>query len=87
MACVLPVAVGDVGEKLDFKVLKTKIRRLYDIANVLQSIGLIKKCQASDEKKTSGHKPAFEWIGLEGSKTSINDIKVAVREGSREAEP
>ena len=28
---------------LDEKMLKTKIRRLYDIANVLQSIGLIHK--------------------------------------------
>lgn len=27
--------------------LKTKIRRLYDIANVLQSIGLIEKCHIS----------------------------------------
>lgn len=31
------------GEKIDEKTLKTKIRRLYDIANVLQSIGLIAK--------------------------------------------
>ena len=28
---------------MDDKMLKTKIRRLYDIANVLQSIGLIVK--------------------------------------------
>ena len=31
------------GEVYDEKLLKTKIRRLYDIANVLQSIGLIHK--------------------------------------------
>ena len=31
------------GTNLDEKILKTKIRRLYDIANVLQSIGLIEK--------------------------------------------
>lgn len=41
--------------------LKTKIRRLYDIANVLQSIGLIEKCHAVNSKK-----PAFKWIGLHG---------------------
>lgn len=39
--------------------LKTKIRRLYDIANVLTSLGLIKKCKATDSKK-----PAFQWVGL-----------------------
>ena len=42
--------------------LKTKVRRLYDIANVLQSIGLIEKCHAINSKK-----PAFKWIGLDGT--------------------
>jgi transcription factor E2F7/8 len=39
--------------------LKTKIRRLYDIANVLQSIGLIEKTNQTFNKK-----PAFRWIGM-----------------------
>ena len=50
--------------------LKTKIRRLYDIANVLTSLGLIKKCKAMDSKK-----PAFQWVGLEGTKRAIKEIK------------
>ena len=41
--------------------LKTKIRRLYDIANVLQSIGLIDKTHMSTNRK-----PAFRWVGIEG---------------------
>ena len=49
---------------------KTKVRRLYDIANILQSIGLIKKCQAEDSKK-----PAFKWIGLQGTIDSVNELK------------
>lgn len=50
--------------------MKTKIRRLYDIANVLSSLGLIEKCQAINSKK-----PAFKWIGLEGTIKSLNDLK------------
>lgn len=41
--------------------LKTKVRRLYDIANVLKSIGLIRKTQILNTKK-----PAFEWVGCGG---------------------
>ena len=33
----------DEGSPEDSQKLKTKVRRLYDIANVLQSIGLIEK--------------------------------------------
>jgi hypothetical protein len=38
---------------IEEKKLKTKIRRLYDIANVLQSIGLIQKTSFMNKK------PAF----------------------------
>ncbi|XP_062869037.1 transcription factor E2F8 isoform X2 [Trichomycterus rosablanca] len=41
---------------------KTKIRRLYDIANVLSSLELIKKVHVTEER---GRKPAFEWTGPE----------------------
>lgn len=50
--------------------LKTKIRRLYDIANVLQSIGLIEKCHAINSKK-----PAFKWIGLQGTIDFVQELK------------
>lgn len=60
-------------EKIDEKTLKTKIRRLYDIANVLQSIGLIAKTQSPSRK------PAFKWIGLHGAIESIREIKELVR--------
>ncbi|XP_048342983.1 transcription factor E2F8 isoform X2 [Sphaerodactylus townsendi] len=50
----------DNVENLDKSKFKTKIRRLYDIANVLGSLDLIKKVHIKEEK---GRKPAFEWTG------------------------
>ncbi|XP_017282216.1 transcription factor E2F8 [Kryptolebias marmoratus] len=41
---------------------KTKVRRLYDIANVLRSLKLIEKVHVTEDR---GRKPAFEWIGPE----------------------
>ena len=40
--------------------LKTKIRRLYDIANVFLALGIIKKAYLPNRK------PAFSWNGLYG---------------------
>ncbi len=39
-----------------------KVRRLYDIANVLRSLKLIEKVHVTEER---GRKPAFEWVGPE----------------------
>jgi hypothetical protein len=39
---------------------KTTVRRLYDIANVLASLGLICKVHNTEN---SGRKPAFKYIG------------------------
>ncbi|XP_053441158.1 transcription factor E2F7 [Nycticebus coucang] len=44
----------------DHSKFKTKVRRLYDIANVLTSLALIKKVHVTEER---GRKPAFKWIG------------------------
>ncbi|KAL5199343.1 hypothetical protein ABZP36_020546 [Zizania latifolia] len=38
--------------------MRTKVRRLYDIANVLSSLNLIEKTQQADSRK-----PAFRWLG------------------------
>nr|XP_032815857.1 uncharacterized protein LOC116945558 [Petromyzon marinus] len=53
--------LDDVHSKSTFK---TKVRRLYDIANVLSSLGLIQKVRLSEG---GGRKPAFQWIGVGGS--------------------
>lgn len=43
--------------------LTAKVRRLYDIANVLRSLKLIDKVHVTCEER--GRKPAFEWVGPE----------------------
>ncbi|XP_043267251.1 transcription factor E2F7-like [Venturia canescens] len=48
-------ADGNVGSRI-----KTKVRRLYDIANVLTAIGLIKKIYMYDR---TIRKPVFKYIG------------------------
>lgn len=37
--------------------VKTKIRRLYDIVNVFKSIGLVEKASMPNKK------PGFQWLG------------------------
>ncbi|KAK1940683.1 Transcription factor E2F7 [Phytophthora citrophthora] len=44
------------SENVEDRLLKTKIRRLYDVANVLVSVGLIEKLQLSNSRK-----PVFRW--------------------------
>ncbi|XP_046878736.1 transcription factor E2F7 [Hypomesus transpacificus] len=51
---------------------KTKVRRLYDIANVLTSLDLIKKVHVREER---GRKPAFKWIGPTHFKSSDGDCE------------
>ncbi|XP_061620426.1 transcription factor E2F8 [Phyllopteryx taeniolatus] len=50
----------DQGADQDKSKFKTKVRRLYDIANVLRSLKLIEKVHVTEER---GKKPAFEWVG------------------------
>ncbi|KAL5725305.1 E2F transcription factor-like E2FE [Ranunculus cassubicifolius] len=50
-----------LGEARHSCQMRTKIRRLYDIANVLSSLNLIEKTHYADSRK-----PAFRWLGLEG---------------------
>ena len=47
-------------EQIDDSKLKTKVRRLYDIANILQSLCLITKVHINETRK-----PAFVWISAD----------------------
>lgn len=49
------------GVTLPESVMKTRIRRLYDIANILQSLQLIQKVQITESSGVK--KPAFQYIG------------------------
>ncbi len=45
------------------KMLKTKIRRLYDIANVMASIGLITKLNGGNNMSNAArNRPSFKWV-------------------------
>jgi hypothetical protein len=46
--------------------LRTKIRRLYDIANVLCTLGLVEKLQGSQQKK-----PGFHWRGPQAAQVML----------------
>lgn len=48
-----------LGECKESAKLKTKVRRLYDIANILSSLNLIEKTH-----NTENRKPAFRWLGV-----------------------
>ncbi|KAF7838383.1 E2F transcription factor-like E2FE [Senna tora] len=50
-----------LGDAHNTSIMRTKVRRLYDIANVLSSMNLIEKTHTSDTRK-----PAFRWLGLKG---------------------
>lgn len=56
------------SENIEENKIKTKIRRLYDIANVFSSLGLIKKTCLESKK------PAYEWVGLQGLNAFINRL-------------
>ncbi|GMF47485.1 unnamed protein product [Phytophthora fragariaefolia] len=65
------------SENEEDRLLKTKIRRLYDVANVLVSVGLIEKLQLSNSRK-----PVFRWktrsstIAPSNSQEIINSASV-----------
>uniref|UniRef100_A0A8C5M2G7 Transcription factor E2F7 n=1 Tax=Leptobrachium leishanense TaxID=445787 RepID=A0A8C5M2G7_9ANUR len=54
------ILIEESQDSTDHSKFKTKVRRLYDIANVLTSLRLIKKVHVLEER---GRKPAFKWIG------------------------
>lgn len=54
----------------DYHKIKTKIRRLYDIANVLQALHLIEKTLLPTRK------PGFKWLGFEGFRAFFETTKM-----------
>ncbi|KAH7425259.1 hypothetical protein KP509_11G046800 [Ceratopteris richardii] len=61
------ILLGDCNETSK---LKTKVRRLYDIANILSSLQLIEKTH-----ETKNRKPAFRWLGVEGLAEAAANVK------------
>lgn len=68
------------GIGLPEAIMKTRIRRLYDIANILQSLKLIKKVTITEAH--GGRKPAFTYTGPDLSgigKFEINFLLMLMR--------
>ncbi|KAH1246287.1 E2F transcription factor-like E2FE [Glycine max] len=58
---------------------RTKVRRLYDIANVLSSMNLIEKTHTTNTRK-----PAFRWLGVRG-KTWGGSVDLAQNSNVKES--
>ncbi|XP_054470462.1 transcription factor E2F8 isoform X2 [Anoplopoma fimbria] len=68
----------DQGADQDKNKFKTKVRRLYDIANVLRSLKLIEKVHVTEMR---GRKPAFEWVSPKEF-PQIKDLESSTSESS-----
>lgn len=68
-------------DQIDESKLKTKVRRLYDIANVLAALNLIEKTSLETRK------PAFKWVGETGLRTFISEMEQYFGESSISMEP
>ena len=60
--------------RADDSKIKTKVRRLYDIANVLVSLRLIEKCSLPETRK-----PAFKWIGEKGFELFVSEMHYEIQ--------
>ncbi|XP_059451972.1 E2F transcription factor-like E2FF isoform X2 [Corylus avellana] len=66
------------GDKHDARALRTKVRRLYDIANVFSSLNLIEKIY----DPVSG-KAAFRWVGWKAKPKDGSDSDLDLNEKKR----
>jgi len=80
LKCTIPLdhAAERLTHVLERHKLKTKIRRLYDIANVFLALGIIKKAYMPNRK------PAFEWMGVPGLKTMLTTLNKKVEIGGKQ---
>ncbi|XP_053114205.1 transcription factor E2F7 isoform X2 [Hemicordylus capensis] len=69
------ILIEESQDTADHSKFKTKVRRLYDIANVLTSLSLIKKVHVTEER---GRKPAFKWIGPVEFAGDKGDLKMDI---------
>ncbi|XP_076466301.1 uncharacterized protein LOC143297735 isoform X2 [Babylonia areolata] len=74
------ILIGDQHlEKPESSKFKTKIRRLYDIANILTSLKLIKKVAVSEFR---GRKPAFQYTGPDIDSLDAASASLCYTDGS-----
>ncbi|OMO77564.1 hypothetical protein CCACVL1_14969 [Corchorus capsularis] len=69
-----------LGNAHNTSIMRTKVRRLYDIANVLSSMNLIEKTHTLDTRK-----PAFRWLGYGENSEKRSAAAVALDESRKRA--
>ncbi|EOY20593.1 DP-E2F-like 1 isoform 3 [Theobroma cacao] len=69
-----------LGNAHNTSIMRTKVRRLYDIANVLSSMNLIEKTHTVDTRK-----PAFRWLGLSGKSDKGSADALVLHESRKRA--
>uniref|UniRef100_A0A7S0JAE0 E2F/DP family winged-helix DNA-binding domain-containing protein n=1 Tax=Calcidiscus leptoporus TaxID=127549 RepID=A0A7S0JAE0_9EUKA len=62
------------GKEPNCGAMKTKVRRLYDICNVLDSMGMLDKVKIPGTSK-----PAFKWLGVTQATQAVFDAEAARR--------
>ncbi|XP_070189642.1 transcription factor E2F8-like [Littorina saxatilis] len=73
------ILIGDAQlDRLESSKFKTKIRRLYDIANILTSLDLIQKVHVTEIR---GRKPAFKYIGPDIEKLDSAESNMCYTDG------
>ncbi|KAG8384771.1 hypothetical protein BUALT_Bualt04G0153200 [Buddleja alternifolia] len=71
-------ALALLGDSHNSTAMRTKVRRLYDIANVFSSMELIEKIRDPESGK-----PAFRWIGMNRSCTYGSSTALDVKNSKR----
>ncbi|KAL9267295.1 E2F transcription factor-like E2FE-like protein [Drosera capensis] len=64
--CLDDAAKVLLGDGQNTVIMRSKVRRLYDIANVLSSMELIQKTNHPETRK-----PAFKWLGYSGEPAKV----------------
>ncbi|KAI3673474.1 hypothetical protein L6452_39593 [Arctium lappa] len=67
-----------LGDARNPSLTRTKVRRLYDIANVLSSMNFIEKIHHPETRK-----PAFRWLGMRGQTDSERTANALVHKESK----
>ncbi|KAK1299914.1 E2F transcription factor-like E2FE [Acorus calamus] len=69
------ILLGDINDPSHMRENSAaKVRRLYDIANVLSSMNLLEKTHQSQNRK-----PAFRWLGFNGTPDNSKDVAVLAK--------
>ncbi|XP_071791308.1 transcription factor E2F8-like isoform X2 [Asterias amurensis] len=79
------VLIGDINYEIrEGSKFKTKVRRLYDIANILTSLEMIQKVHVQEGR---GRKPAFRWVGPNPDTSHVdpNDVCIENEAPSRQS--